>query len=325
MTVGEVRQPLEVEPEPVAYWTCPTQTTAVSRRRAPRPTPSRGIRDPRGRRSAAARGRFLREPPPHVGDAGEVDVDRDHVRPCAGAQPPGDLVQGLGRTRRHGHVGRRTPEELGSGLTGVLVRAGLGVVVEPDGSAPADRSLELLDGPPNRLGNQRDRRRVQVREFVGGREIRWGPAIRPSASGYSSAATPAFAEAGEPSTGRGTFGAAHAFPIRERCLLGSSTRQKVVPSNSGDPSCGCPVRVGGRSRGLAPPRSPASPEALLASRSLRPLGTGANSSDEHSTCQRGDAGWAQAVPSDVAGSGARTRNEERVTNDLRSVAGLGRR
>ena len=122
-------------------------------------------------------------------------------------------------------------------------------------------------------------------KWIGGR------AIRPSASGYSSAATPAFAEAGERSTGRGTFGAAHAFPIRERCLLGSSTRQKVVPSNSGIRVAGAPS-VSAGDLGIAPPRSPASPEALPASRSLRPLGTGANSSDEHSTCQRGDAGWA---------------------------------
>jgi hypothetical protein len=32
--------------------------------------------------------------------------------------------------------------------------------------------------------------------------------------------------------GRGTFGAARAFPIRERCLLGSSTRQALAPSDS---------------------------------------------------------------------------------------------
>ena len=36
----------------------------------------------------------------------------------------------------------------------------------------------------------------------------------------------------ERKAGRGTFGAARAFPIRERCLLGSSTRQALAPSDS---------------------------------------------------------------------------------------------
>src|SRR5436190_2050338 len=36
---------------------------------------------------------------------------------------------------------------------------------------------------------------------------------------------------GKAKTDRGTFGAARAFPIRERCLLGTSVRQRVVPSN----------------------------------------------------------------------------------------------
>jgi len=41
--------------------------------------------------------------------------------------------------------------------------------------------------------------------------------------------------------GRGTFGAARAFPIRERCLLGSSTRQALAPSDSvGRKSVGAP-------------------------------------------------------------------------------------
>jgi hypothetical protein len=41
--------------------------------------------------------------------------------------------------------------------------------------------------------------------------------------------------------GRGTFGAARAFPIRERCLLGPSTRQALAPSDSvGRKSVGAP-------------------------------------------------------------------------------------
>src|SRR5207342_1940245 len=97
---------------------------------------------------------------------------------------------------------------------------------------------------------------------------------------------------GQGSTGRGTFGAAHAFPIRERFLLGSSTRQKVAPSDpdSREPSPPPPRwNALGDSRPLV--RS-TSTEALSASRSQRPLGTGAKCSDVPAACQRDGSGWA---------------------------------
>jgi hypothetical protein len=118
------------------------------------------------------------------------------------------------------------------------------------------------------------------------------------------------------STGRGTFGSAHAFPIRERCLLGSSTRQKVAPS---DPDSREPApppsrwNALGDSRPLVrstrrkrfPPPDPSDrsgPErnvttSLMPVNAMRAVGL-------------------QGDPNDVAGSGARLRDEERVTNDL---------
>jgi len=97
------------------------------------------------------------------------------------------------------------------------------------------------------------------------------------------------------STGRGTFGAAHAFPIRERCLLGSSTRQKVAPSDP-DSRERRLLRIGDASPGLAPLRCSTSTNAASASRSLRPLGTGAKSSHAPSTCQRDESNWAARRP-----------------------------
>jgi hypothetical protein len=122
--------------------------------------------------------------------------------------------------------------------------------------------------------------------------------------------------AGNGSTGRGTFGSAHAFPIRERCLLGSSTRQKVAPS---DPDSREPMpppsrwNALGDSRPLVrstrrkrfPPPDPSGrsgPERNVAT-SLEPV-----------NAMR--AVGLQGDPNDVAGRGARVHDEERVTNDV---------
>jgi hypothetical protein len=116
------------------------------------------------------------------------------------------------------------------------------------------------------------------------------------------------------STGRGTFGSAHAFPIRERCLLGSPTRQKLAPS---DPD----------SREPAPP--PSRWNALGDSRPLvrstrrkrfpPPDPSGRSGPERNVATSLGPVNAMRAVglqgdPDDVAGSGAGLHDEERVTN-----------
>jgi hypothetical protein len=118
------------------------------------------------------------------------------------------------------------------------------------------------------------------------------------------------------STGRGTFGSAHAFPIRERCLLGSSTRQKVAPS---DPDSREPVPppLGGTLSGTRAPSS----DPTRRKRFPSPDPSGRSGPERNVATSLGPVNAMRVVglqgdPNDVAGSGARVHEQERVTNDV---------
>ncbi len=323
MVVCEVREPPEIEPEPRRILDVADADDRRVRVDEVLDRPERegaGVLEDVGQPQLEAR--LLCEAPPHVRHAREVDVDRDHVGPGSRSQPAGDLVEGLGRARRHGHVRRRAAKERGSGLAGALVRAGLRVVVEPDGSPPADRPLELLDDLPNRLGNERDRRRVQVRELAGGREVRAGhqrsghrrQATRRRLSRYVWRGTETDRRVEEPLE--------PLTPSPYASVVYSVPRpaNKVVPSNLGGSEWQVLRPCWRRSRGLAPPRS------LPPRRRFPPPDPIGRSGPERTVAtstRRVNAVRQvvlQAVPSDVAGSGARTSDEERVTNDRGSIA-----